>query len=486
MLRVTVRFALASLVVVAAFAGLFATAPSANELARRARSAPQAAQAAPAPDFSAIDAVALQELKDANTPGAAIALVRDDRVVYLKGYGSAGVDTGAPVTPDMLFRLGSTTKMFTAAAVVSLAEEGKLKLDEPVDRLVPGLDPSIGRLTAHQLLSHSAGLRDDAVMNGPHDDPALAAGVLAMTRDMFFAEPGRVFSYSNPGFWIAGRLAEMADGRPYGDLMVARLFKPLGMARTTLRPTMAMTWPLAQGHDLAGGKPVVIRPAADNVANWPAGSIFSSAEEMARFVIAFVNEGRLDGRQALSPSLIRTLSTPRVDQPGAAQPKYGYGLTIVTRRGIRVVEHGGSRAGYGSSITMVPDHKVGIIVLANRTGVSLPRTVAKAAELLLPQGPAEPARKPRPPLAMSRDEMDRYAGWYSQVGDDTGTSVVVKDGALVLRNGTQETPIVKVGANQFEVQRAGGGPPQDVWFVLGADGRAEFLYRGTRALARLK
>jgi len=446
------------------------------------QTAPQSGALTAAPDLSSLDAVLTQELKDTNTPGAALAVIRGDRVIYAKGYGVASVDAGGEITPDTLFRLGSTTKMLTAAAVVSLAEAAKLKLDAPISSYVSGLDPSIGRLTAHQLLSHSAGLRDDAVMNGLHDDAALAAGVKAMTRDMFFAEPGRLFSYANPGYWIAGLLAETVDGRPYADVMAARLFEPLGMTRTTLRPTMAMTWPLAQGHDLVSGKPAVIRPAADNVANWPAGSVFSSVNDLSRWVIAFLNGGRVDGRQAVAASVFTTLATPRIDQPGTLQPKYGYGVTLVTRRGVRLIQHNGSRAGYGSAITMAPDQRIGIIVLANRTGVDLPKTMAKAAELLLPLEP-EAQRKPRPAMPMTAAESARYAGVYAQQAADPGTTVLAQGTGLALRTGTADTPIVKVGDNAFEIHRA-SGTVEDVWFVLGPDGRAAFLYRGTRAHPR--
>lgn len=437
----------------------------------------------PASSLVALEEVAQRELSDTNTPGAAVAIISGDAIVYAKGFGVASVETNAPVTSQMLFRLGSTTKMFTAAAVVSLAEVGKLRLDEPIGTRVTGLDPSVARLTAHQLLSHSAGLRDKAVMEGLHDDSALAAGVQAMGRDMFYTEPGRLFSYSNPGFWVAGRLAEAVDGRPYADVLIARLFQPLGMTRTTLRPTMAMTWPLAQGHEVSAGKPRVVRPAADNAANWPAGSMFSSVEDLARWVRAFLNEGRLDGRQVLSPSLIKTLATPYVDVPGASNPKYGYGLTIVTRRGVRFVEHGGSRAGYGSFISMAPAERVGIVVVANRTGSSLPKTVQRAAEMVLPLQPKAPPA-PRARSVWEPGEAERYAGKYTQGGGDGGLTIVVRDGALALMTGSRATPITKVGPNRFEMDRA--GVPEEVVFVLGKEGRAEYVYRGTRALARVR
>src|SRR5271156_1310868 len=113
-------------------------------------------------DPAAIERVAIDELQGTKTPGAAVAVISGDRVVFSHGYGVANVETGAPMTPDLLCRLGSTTKMFTASAVVSLALEGKIDLEAPVGQYIPGLDPSIAKLTANQLLSHTSGLHDEA------------------------------------------------------------------------------------------------------------------------------------------------------------------------------------------------------------------------------------------------------------------------------------------------------------------------------------
>src|SRR5688572_10518583 len=106
------------------------------------------------PDFSQLEKVVLDELKETNTPGATVAIVSGDRVIYAKGFGTSNIETGAPMMPNMLFRIGSTTKMFTAAALVTLAEDGRIKLDEPVGNYIKGLNPKIAQLTAHQLLSH--------------------------------------------------------------------------------------------------------------------------------------------------------------------------------------------------------------------------------------------------------------------------------------------------------------------------------------------
>src|SRR5258708_4302383 len=196
---------------------------------------------------AAIERVAMEELRATNTPGAAVAVVAGNRMLFAKGYGLASVESKDPVTPEMLFRLGSTTKMFTASTVGELALEHKIDLNAPVGKYISGLDPAIARLTANQLMSHTAGLKDEAPMFGSHDETALGAGIREWKASFLFTEPGKIYSYSNPGFWLAGYLAETVAGKPYAEVVDERVFKPLGMSRSTFRPTMAMTWPLAQG-----------------------------------------------------------------------------------------------------------------------------------------------------------------------------------------------------------------------------------------------
>jgi CubicO group peptidase (beta-lactamase class C family) len=436
----------------------------------------------PKPDFGELEKVALAELAETNTPGAAVGVVSGDRLVFAKGFGVSNVETGAPVTPDMLFRLGSTTKMFTAAAVATLAEESKLKLDEPIGKYAKGLSPKIAGLTAHQLLSHTAGLKDDAQMYGRHDDEALGDTARALKDDFLFAAPGRIYSYSNPGYWLSGYLIEAVDGQPYADVLDERIFKPLGMQRTTLRPTMAMTWPLAQGHDVSGReKPKVIRPMADNVGNWPAGSIFSSVNDLSRFVIAFMNGGQIEGKQVLSPPLIKQLSSPQADQPGS-EWKYGYGLAIGKNRGVRMVEHSGGRSGYGSLIRMAPDHRFAVIILVNRSGGSLNKTAEKAMELMLPLE-ARVESKPTP-VPMTEAEMARYIGVY---GDQPNRiEIAIKDGKLFLKAMGREAQVSKLGESQFSVTLPGASQAVEFTLVPGADGKTEFLFLGGRGRSRVQ
>jgi CubicO group peptidase (beta-lactamase class C family) len=428
-------------------------------------------------DFAELDKVALEELKQRNTPGAAVAVIKDGQVIYARGYGVASVETGAPVTPDMLFRLGSTTKMLTAVALVTLAAAGKLKLDAPIGDYVKGLNPRLAQVTAHQLLSHSAGLRDFAATLTSNDDAALGNQARSWKEDVFFTEPGKIYSYSSPGYWLAGLVVEEAGAKPYADAMDELLFKPLGMSRSTLRPSVAMTYPLTTGHRVENNMAIVIRPAFNNTAMWPGGSVYSNIGDLARFVIALMNEGKLEGKQALAPMAVAKLPAPHVTLPGTSDVNYGYGLMSYNYRGVRVTQHGGASTGYGSTIQLVPEHKFAVIVLTNRSGETLPRVRDKAMEALTPLKPPEREEtNSAPPL--SEAEMAGYVGRYSH--SPQTWDVFIKEGKLWLKHESGESELKRIGSGAFTYGEGG-----ELVFTLGADGKAEHIFLGMYAAKKV-
>src|SRR5215207_9971845 len=332
-------------------------------------------------DFTELDKLVPTELKEKNTPGAVITVISGDQVVYQKAFGVANVETNAEMQPEMLFRLGSTTKMFTAAALLTLTEKDKIKMNEPIGNRVKSLNPKLGQVTPHHLLSNSAGIRDFAAPVISNDDASLGNMLRAWKDDVFFASQGEIYSYSSPGYWLSGFVVEELHGKPYADAMTELLFKPVGMERTTLRPFMAITYPFATGHVVQEGKPTIIRPMFNNVAMWPAGSIFSNAKDLSRWVIALMNEGKVEGKQLLSPSLINQMVQHHVRVPGESDAYYGYGLTVFKFKGLEFVGHGGFSRGYGSMIQMVPSRKFAVIVLTNKSGETMRKSLNKATEL---------------------------------------------------------------------------------------------------------
>jgi CubicO group peptidase (beta-lactamase class C family) len=439
-------------------------------------------------NFTELEKVTLEELKETNTPGAAVAVVSGDRLVFAKGFGVANIETGTPATPDTLFRIGSVTKMFTAAVLVTLAEERQIELHAPIGRYVKGLNSKLSQITAHQLMSHTAGMTDESPSDyGSHDNPALAAFVRSLKDDQFFTEPGEIFSYSNPGFDVAGFLIEEVGGKPYADQMVERFFRPLGMNRTTFRPTMAMTYPLSQGHDASEkAKPTVIRPFGDNVAGWPDGFMFSSVNDLARFAIAFMDGGKIDGKQVLTTSVITKLSTPYADihsHFGFENGRYGYGLFVHDHRGVRVIWHAGLIPGFGALLQMVPTERFAVIVLANKSGSLLNRTAEKAMELMLPLK-AKTEAKPKQALAISDAEISEYVGTFTNKPESA--EILMKEGRLVLKRENGEFAITTIGNYRFSFIKPSESQAEEFVLVRGADGRVKYLHIGRHALRKVQ
>jgi len=428
-------------------------------------------------DPTAIETSAKAELESTHTPGAAIGIVQDGRLVYSHGFGTRNLETGDPVTGQTLFRLGSTTKMLTATAVASLAAEGKLDFADPVGKYISGLDGAIAALTVNQIMSHTSGLKDEAVMNGRHDDAALGEEIRRWNADWLFTKPGVIYSYANPGFWLAGFLAETIAGKPYADVMEERVFHPAGMYSTTLRPTMAMTRTLSQGHDMVAQHLSVLRPAPDNSANWPAGSVFSNLVDLSRFVAAMMNRGKLDGREVLSPEIIAALTTPHADIPGS-KAKYGYGLELDQTADPLTWSHGGSRAGYGSFITMIPARQEAVIVLCNRTGENLPRTRAAILRMLGISPP--PNASVGGLLPIGRSEFARYVGAYRNGA--TRLEITERNGKLWLRG----SELRKTSDGWLILINAQGNTAGRAFAVGGAGGRTEYIFMGGRCAARVR
>jgi CubicO group peptidase (beta-lactamase class C family) len=419
-------------------------------------------------DFTELDKLIPAELKEKNTPGTVITIISGDQIVYQKAFGVANIETNAEMQPEMLFRLGSTTKMFTAAALLTLAEQNKIKMNEPIGNRVKGLNARLSQVTPHHLLSNSAGIRDFAAPVISNDDPSLGNMIRSWKDDVFFADQGEIYSYSSAGFWLSGFVVEELQGKPYADAMTELLFKPLGMERTTLRPFMAITYPFATGHVVQEGKATIIRPMFNNVAMWPAGSIFSNAKDLSRWVLALMNEGKVEGKQLLSASLINQMVQHHVPVPGESDSYYGYGLTVFKYKGMEFVGHGGFSRGYGSMIQMVPSRKFAVIVLTNKSGETMRKSLNKAMELGLG---VKDEQKPATVSAVTDAEMKEYVGAYSHAPQTWEVSI--KKGKLFMKFDEKEYAMTKSGERKFTF---GAQNENEVVFVPGKDGKIRFLF----------
>jgi CubicO group peptidase (beta-lactamase class C family) len=339
------------------------------------------AQRAPLNNLSAYIEKAVADWK---IPGLAIAVVKNDSVVYAQGFGVREVGKPDRVDTQTLFAIGSSSKAFTAAAVGMLVDEKKLTLNDPATRHLPSLelfDPYATReLTVRDLLSHRSGLaRGDQLWYATSYDRD------EILRRVRFLEPSwsfrSQFGYQNIMYLAAGQLIPALTRKSWDDFIDERIFTPLGMTRsnTSVR-ALPNVGNVAQPHAEIEDKVRAIRYRnIDNIG--PAGSINSNALEMAQWVRLQLNGGVFQGDTLLSTRVVREMHTPHTIIPtegsfGNMAPTanfltYGLGWILHDYRGRKVVQHGGNIDGMHALVGMLPEEKLGLVVLTNLSGNAL-------------------------------------------------------------------------------------------------------------------
>lgn len=299
---------------------------------------------------------------------------------------------------------------------------------------------------------------------------------------LFFTDPARVISYSNPGYSMAGYVAEQAGGGRFADIVDRLVIDKMGMPRATFRPLEALTYDFSHGHIGPPGSapPRIVRPFTENTAQWAAGFLMSSAEELSRFTIALMDGGTLDGQQVLAPEAVRLMTTGYMDVPGSSDSKYAYGLMVATSRGERVWQHGGSINGFDAQVMMLPDKKISVVMIDNRSGAPLTGII----DLVLKEvGGITPAERPATPTEVEADAATRaqVVGHYAQGG--LRLEIAEQDGTLVLRQGGGTIPVTML-SNGWLRAKLPNGSTQEFVLVRGEGGRVEYLHRGLRSIAR--
>jgi CubicO group peptidase (beta-lactamase class C family) len=434
----------------------------------------------------ALSPIARAIAADIGAPGAAVAVVAGGNVVVAEGVGRSNVESGVPVTPDTLFLLGSVTKTFTAVATATAAERGLLDLDRPVGHYVRGLPPCVAAATLRQLLSHTGGLIDEPDEHGPHDEAALAGYPRGWTDEYCLVPPGTAFSYSNPGYALVGLTLQEATGRPYADAMDDLVFRPLGMTATTFRPSVAMTFPIAAGHLVVDGRASVMRPMADDSRFRPAGQMFSSARDLARFASALVSAGdAASGRAAIPVHALSEITHRQADIPSLGQ-RYGLGLALDSYRGLERVGHDGSMPGFAAAIAAVPSSRTAVVLLANRDGARLEAGVDRLLDAVLFGGKAAPPERVKQGAApaLETGEAGRMTGSFTNPRRWT-LDILSKPEGLALRQFGRETPLKKIADRRFITEVPAGQIPRAVIVNPGPDGKAATVQFALWTFARV-
>jgi D-alanyl-D-alanine carboxypeptidase len=425
-------------------------------LSSPATAAPPAA-VAPA---AAIDAL-LKGSFPADRPGAAVIVVKDGRTLLRKAYGMANLELGVPLQPDMVFRLGSITKQFTAAAILMLAEEGKLSLQDPVEKHLPGYPTQGHAITIEHLLTHTSGIQSYTDMPGWMTSRIQGPMTVTELVDGFKKEPmqfapGERWAYNNSGYILLGAIIEKASGTTYEAFVRERIFQALGMTSSYYDRTEAIIPKRAPGYTREGDQPRNARYLS-MTQPYAAGSLASTVDDLARWDASLYTE------QLLKKASFDRAWTSYVLKDGKPTG-YGYGWGISTLRGRRALSHGGGIFGFSTYAVRLPDERVYVAVLCNSDSPSAdPEYLGKKIAALTVLDPfPEPVA-----IALDPKVLGRYVGVYRVEGGATRT-VTIESGRLYTQRSGGERLEVRPGSEtEFYYDKS----LTRLRFVLDADGR---------------
>jgi len=320
-----------------------------------------------------IDRIATKVLAASGVPSAVVAAVIDAKVVYVHAYGDARLAPRTPATPQMRYSIGSISKQFTAAALLMLAEDGKLTLDDKVGAYLPGLTRG-DDISIRQLLSHTSGYPDYApqdYMVPAWEKPIDAQAILdGWARKPLEFEPGTRWQYSNTNFVIAGLICEKVAGAPLFDLLTERVFRRLAMNSVTNSDRAKLTEADAQGYFRRALGP--LHPAPHEGPGWmyAAGELAMTAEDLAKWDISVMQEG------ILSSASYRQLETEVLLANGAGT-RYALGVGVQLRQGHRELRHDGEVSGFVAANLVLPEDKLAVAVLVNQDATGAAEDIAQ-------------------------------------------------------------------------------------------------------------
>jgi len=398
-------------------------------------------------------------------PGLAVLIARDGKIVYQGGFGFADIEKKIPVTVETKFRIGSVTKQFTAAAMLRLADAGKLSLDDSLEKYFPGF-PRAGDITLFSLLTHTSGIH--SYTSKPEflarvATPVAPADLIAFFRDdpPDFA-PGAGFLYNNSGYFLAGEIIAKVSGQSLEAFLHEAFFEPLGMKDTGVHVNATPPPGMARGYSVGDGKATA---ALDWDMSWAggAGALYSTVGDLFRW-----NEA-LYGGKVLKPESFAKMTAPAPLPPGA-EMNYGYGVVIATVGGLPSVGHGGGLNGWSSDLLRLPEQRCTVVALANALppveGYEPGSVTRRLAEKFL-EAEIKALPPPQEDPHVDKKSFPDFAGRYDY--KNAVMTVTVEEGRLFAQ---------LTGQAKFEIFPSG----PDAFFWKVTDARVTFLRDDTRAV----
>ena len=357
------------------------------------------------PFCAEVSRAASEVVSKTGVPSASVAVVREGKIACVLALGSAKLDPKTPAAASMRYGIGSVSKQFTAAAVLMLAEEGKLSLDDPVSKYIPDLADA-DKVKVRQLLSHTSGYRDywpqDYVPPFMKTDTTAQAILDRWAKRPLDFPPGTQYQYSNTGYIIAGLIVEKAGGKPLMEVLEARIFRPLGMNSVLDIDRNRLTEADATGYQRFGLGPLRIAPKEGKGWLFAMAELAMTAEDLARWNVSLID------RKLLAPGSYAEMERAVLLTNGVASA-YGLGVGVASPGGHRTISHGGEVSGFTSENAIYPDDRAAVTVLVNQDAIDASgQIVEKVAALLFDEGAAQAEARARKILdGLAQMQIDR-------------------------------------------------------------------------------
>ena len=391
-----------------------------------------------------------------DAPGGIVLVVKDGQTVLRRAYGMADTVKGVKMAPEMAMRIGSMTKQFTATAILLLADEGKLAVEDEIGKYLSDYPTQGKRITIEHLLTHTSGIVSYTGKPGypqrAPQDTTVAAQIDSFKNDPLQFEPGSAWRYNNSGYYLLGAIIEKVSGQPYHQFLAQRIFVPLGMEHTAYEGHERSQWPSAAGHSPLEKGFGAARPLGKNQ-SYAAGELVSTVDDLAKWDAAV-------GNKLLKPATWqRALTSYRLSD--GKDSHYGYGWEMSLIQGEPTIGHSGSTRGFRSYGLRLPNKGVYVAVLTNGdAGTVVPDVVARRAAAVAIGKPLPEFRE----VALDAAALDAVAGVYSL--DKDTQRVFRRDGEFLslLRTGRGPLVLRAMSADAFFV------PDTVDWFVFQRDG----------------
>lgn len=384
-----------------------------------------------------VDSVATAAIVEHRTAGVSVAVVKNGRTILAKGYGFADLENDVPATAETVYRIGSITKQFTSAAIMRLMEQGKLSLDDTLQKFLPNFPTQGNRVTVRHLLNHTSGIKSYTSL-GPkwqrviRIDLATDSLVALFANEPFDFKPGDAWLYDNSGYFLLGMIIEKISGKPYGQYLKDELFTPLGLKSTIYCDQAPLIKHRAEGYALRPDGQFINAEPLSMTQPYAAGSLCSTVTDLAAWTLA------LSSGKVVSPASYKLMSTPGTLNDGKPLT-YGFGLGIGAVGGHRQISHNGGINGFISELHHYPDDSLVTVVLTNTgalAAVQLERAIARRALGI----------KDLPAVPIEASALERLVGQYA-IGNGR-VRVFVEGGRLRAQ---------PQGAPAFGLKHVGGG-----------------------------